>query len=85
MPIQEEFVLSSIHTRNILIFMLLVILSFIIHYTILYLLKQKETKEQTKKLQDEVEKQTKDLKDSNRLLLEHKKAVDASAIVSKSD
>ena len=85
MPIHEEFVLSSIHTRNILIFMLLVILSFIIHYTILYLLKQKETKEQTKKLQDEVEKQTKDLKDSNRLLLEHKKAVDASAIVSKSD
>src|SRR5574344_1388457 len=85
MPIHEEFVLSSIHTRNILIFMLLVILSFIIHYTILYLLKQKETKEQTKKLQDEVEKQTKDLKDSNRLLLEHKKAVDASAIVSKAD
>ena len=67
MPIHEEFVLSSIHTRNILIFMLLVILSFIIHYTILYLLKQKETK------------------DSNRLLLEHKNAVDASAIVSKSD
>ncbi|WP_151944823.1 c-type heme family protein, partial [Aliarcobacter butzleri] len=29
MPIHEEFVLSSIHTRNILIFMLLVILSFI--------------------------------------------------------
>ena len=85
MPIHEEFVLSSIHTRNILIFMLLVILSFIIHYTILYLLKQKETKEQTKKLQNEVEKQTKDLKDSNRLLLEHKKAVDASAIVSKAD
>ena len=85
MPIHEEFVLSSIHTRNILIFILLVILYFIIHYTILYLLKQKETKEQTKKLQDEVEKQTKDLKDSNRLLLEHKKAVDASAIVSKAD
>ena len=72
MPIHEEFVLSSIHTRNILIFMLLVILSFIIHYTILYLLKQKETKNK-QKLQDEVEKQTKDLKDSNRLLLEHKK------------
>ena len=74
MPIHEEFVLSSIHTRNILIFMLLVILSFLIHYTILYLLKQKETKEQTK-----------NLKDSNKLLLEHKKAVDASAIVSKAD
>ena len=62
MPIHEEFVLSSIHTRNILIFMLLVILSFIIHYTILYLLKQKRQKEQTKKLQDEVEKQTKRFK-----------------------
>ena len=48
MPIHEEFVLSSIHMRNILIFMLLVILSFIIHYTILYLLKQKRDKEQTK-------------------------------------
>ncbi len=49
MPIHEEFVLSSITPENILIFMLLVILSFIIHYTYLYLLKQKETKEQRQK------------------------------------
>ena len=48
MPIHEDFVLSSIHTRNILIFMLLVILSFIIHYTILYLLKKKDKRKKTK-------------------------------------
>lgn len=84
-PIKNEFVLSATHTQNIIIFMFLIVFLFISHYTILYLMKEKESKEQTQKLKEEVSKRTKDLSQSNLLLLEHKKAVDASAIVSKAD
>ena len=84
-PFKEDFVLSAKDTKAIIIFMLFVILSFIVHYTILYFKREKELKTQNNKLEDEVLKRTKELKDSNLLLLEYKKAVDASAIVSKAD
>ena len=84
-PFKEDFVLSSKDTKFIMIFMLLVVLAFIVHYTILYLKREKELTQQTNKLEDEVSKRTKELNDSNLLLLEYKKAVDASAIVSKAD
>ncbi|MFA7084295.1 MAG: ATP-binding protein, partial [Arcobacteraceae bacterium] len=84
-PLQNQFVLTAFQTKGIIAFMLLVLIAFIIHYGILYLFKEKEAKEQTQKLTNEVEKQTKDLQESNLLLTEYKKAVDASAIVSKAN
>lgn len=84
-PFKEDFVLSAKNTKAIIIFMFFVILSFIVHYTILYFKREKELKIQNNKLEDEVLKRTKELNDSNLLLLEYKKAVDASAIVSKAD
>ena len=84
-PFKEDFVLSSKDTKAIMIFMALVVLAFIVHYTILYLKREKELTQQTNQLEDEVSKRTKELNDSNLLLLEYKKAVDASAIVSKAD
>lgn len=84
-PFHHEFVLNSTQTKNILIFMFIVVLAFVTHYTILYFMKEKEAKQRTKLLEEEVKTRTKDLQDSNLLLLEHKKAVDASAIVSKAD
>uniref|UniRef100_UPI00404722C4 response regulator n=1 Tax=Aliarcobacter sp. TaxID=2321116 RepID=UPI00404722C4 len=84
-PIEDEFLLNSVEIKSIISFMILVILAFILHYTILYLRREKELKIQNQNLEDEVKKRTKDLNDSNLLLLEYKKAVDSSAIVSKSD
>ena len=84
-PFKEDFVLSAKNTEAIIIFMFLVVISFIVHYTILYFKREKELKLQNNKLEEEVLKRTKELNDSNLLLLEYKKAVDASAIVSKAD
>jgi PAS domain S-box-containing protein len=84
-PFKDDFVLSSKDTKNIVIFIAFVIMAFIIHYTVLYFTREKELKLQHNKLEDEVLKRTKELNDSNVLLLEYKKAVDASAIVSKAD
>ena len=84
-PFKEDFVLSAKDTKVIMIFMILVVLAFIIHYTMLYFKREKELKQQNNQLEDEVSKRTKELNDSNLLLLEYKKAVDASAIVSKAD
>jgi PAS domain S-box-containing protein len=85
MPLEEQFLLNPIQIKASIAFMLFVIASFILHYTILFLRREKEIKFQTALLEEEVSKRTKDLNSSNLLLLEYKKAVDASAIVSKSD
>ena len=50
-PFKEDFVLSSKDTKFIMIFMLLVVLAFIVHYTILYLKREKELTQQTNKFQ----------------------------------
>lgn len=85
MPLQNQFLLNSEQSKLIIIFMLFVILAFLLHYGILFLNREKEIKLQTKILENEVELRTKDLNNSNLLLLEYKKAVDASAIVSKAN
>ena len=84
-PFKDDFVLSSRDTKGIVIFLSITILAFITHYTVLYFKREKELKIQHDKLENEVSKRTKELNDSNVLLLEYKKAVDASAIVSKAD
>jgi len=85
MPLEDQFLLNSLQIKSIISFMVFVIFAFIVHYTILFLKREKELKLQTQILEKEVEKRTKDLNDSNLLLLEYKKAVDSSAIVSKAD
>jgi PAS domain S-box-containing protein len=85
MPLEEQFLLNPTQIKSIIGFMLFVIASFIVHYTILFLRREKELKFQTSLLEEEVQKRTKDLNSSNLLLLEYKKAVDSSAIVSKAD
>ena len=85
MPLQNQFILTANQTKTTIIFMMLVSLAFILHYGILYFKKEKETLFKTKELKKEVKKRTKDLEESNLLLQEYKKAVDASAIVSKTN
>lgn len=85
MPIDDNFVLTEKQMENILIFILIVVFLFIIHYGILYFKKERDSAKEAQILEDEIAKRTKDLQESNQLLLEYKKAVDASAIVSKSD
>jgi PAS domain S-box-containing protein len=85
MPLEEEFLLNSIEIKLIIAFMIFVIASFIFHYTILFLKREKELKYQTNLLEEEVSKRTKDLNNTNLLLFEYKRAVDSSAIVSKAD
>ena len=84
-PFKEDFVLTAKDIKIIMSFMILVVLAFIIHYTMLYFKREKELKLQNNKLEDEVSKRTKELNDSNLLLMEYKRAVDESAIVSKAD
>lgn len=84
-PIKDDFILNQKDTKNIIIFISLVVLAFITHYFILYFKREKELKQQNITLENEVEKRTKELNNSNTLLLEYKKAVDASTIVSKAD
>lgn len=85
MPLKNQFILTAIQTKMMIIFMLIVSLAFILHYGILYFKKEKEAKFKTKQLRKEVKKRTKDLEESTLLLQEYKKAVDASAIVSKAN
>ena len=84
-PIKDEFVLNSSQIKSTIIFLTLIIVVFIIYYISLYFKREKELNEQNQILEEEVKKRTKDLNDSNILLMEYKKAVDSSAIVSKTD
>lgn len=84
-PASEHFMLSGRQIIFVLFFTGLVLASFIFHYGVLYFRREKELMNEAMVLEDEIQKRTKDLSESNRLLLEYKKAVDASAIVSKSD
>ena len=85
LPLENQFLLNSMEIKLIISFMIFVIAAFMLHYTILFFRREKELKEQTTLLEAEVDKRTKDLNNTNLLLLEYKKAVDSSAIVSKAD
>lgn len=85
MPLRNQFILTPYQTKVMIVFMILILLAFILHYGILYIKKEKEARLITKQLRKEVKKRTKELEESSLLLHEYKKAVDASAIVSKAD
>jgi len=85
MPLDDSFVLSGKQIEYVLGFILLIVTGFITHYSILYYKREKSLLDEAQKLENEVQNRTKDLQNTNQLLLEYKKAVDASAIVSKAD
>jgi len=83
--IQKSFMLSA-NQVSYLLFVLVAILIFaLMHYSVMYIRRGRELKTQANSLEQEVNSRTKDLMQSNKMLLEYKKAVDASAIVSKTD
>jgi len=84
-PISEYFILSKEQIWYVIALIGFVVCAFALHYGILYLKREKELINAASLLENQIQKRTKDLHESNQFLLEYKKAVDASAIVSKSD
>lgn len=84
-PYKEGFFLSSEEMLNIMIILIVLILILKVHYTVLSIIRQKQNKKATEELEKQVEERTAKLEDANKLLNEYKRAVDISAIVSKTD
>jgi PAS domain S-box-containing protein len=83
--LHKSFMLSPSQV-SALLFAIVTILAFaLLHYSVMYMRRGKELQDQANKLEKEVEVRTMDLMETNKMLLEYKKAVDASAIVSKTD
>ncbi|WP_419774019.1 ATP-binding protein [Halarcobacter sp.] len=84
-PIEDTFLLTS--KQIILTMSALVGIIFIlgIHYTVISIERQKEHKNARRKLEEKVEDRTQTLQNTVKLLNQYKKAVDSSAIVSKTD
>lgn len=85
LPITDDFILSNSEFWYVSIFIIFIVLVSATHYTILHLKREQELLNAALMLENKIQRRTKDLQESNQLLLEYKKAVDASAIVSKSD
>lgn len=85
MPFKQEFILSNKQTIIILSIFVLLIVILSIHYALMALQRKKEHLAQEENLRKIVEDKTASLESSNKLLNEYKKAVDISAIVSKTD
>uniref|UniRef100_UPI003A92D82C c-type heme family protein n=2 Tax=Halarcobacter sp. TaxID=2321133 RepID=UPI003A92D82C len=84
-PIEDTFLLTS--KQIILTMSALVGIIFIlgVHYTVISIERQKEHKNARRKLEEKVEDRTQTLQNTVKLLNQYKKAVDSSAIVSKTD
>lgn len=83
--LKEDIVLSPKQVNYFLFILLIIVIFALLHYSIVYFRRSGELKNQAIELEKEVEKRTMDLVESNNMLMEYKKAVDASAIVSKTD
>jgi len=83
MPYNQEFILSSKQQLILISILILLILILGVHYTVISLRRQKEHQESKEKLENEVKERTQSLLNTNTLLGQYKKAVDSSAIVSK--
>ncbi|WP_108061499.1 ATP-binding protein [Poseidonibacter lekithochrous] len=85
MPYPKEFILSGEQTILILSIFVLLILILTIHYTVVSFKRQKDNNKIQQDLEKKVEERTLSLESSNVLLNQYKKAVDASAIFSKTN
>ncbi|MEA2028768.1 MAG: DUF3365 domain-containing protein, partial [Campylobacterota bacterium] len=83
--LRNSFMLSSAQVSSLLAITVVILGFALIHYSAMYLRRGRELEAQANHLEKEVETRTKDLLKTNKMLLEYKKAVDASAIVSKTD
>ncbi len=84
-PYQKGLVLTSSQTFNLVLFMVLLIFILGIHYAVIAYRRQEEHSESTEKFEKKLQERTSSLASSNKLLEEYKRAVDFSAIVSKTD
>ena len=78
-------ILTNSQILMMLALILFIILSLMIHYTIMSMKNNKNNEIKKQKLEQEIENRTIELKNSIKLLNQYKLAVDSSAIVSKSD
>ncbi|WP_423274824.1 ATP-binding protein, partial [Arcobacter sp. YIC-464] len=85
MPYKNEFILTTQQTLIMVSILIIFILILAIHYNVISELNKKEHAKAKETLENEVESRTTDLKNANKLLSQYKRAVDLSAIVSKTD
>lgn len=85
MPYKQEFILTSQQQLTLLSVLVFLILILAVHYTVVSIGRQKEHLEAKETLEKEVEERTQSLLNTNKLLNQYKKAVDFSAIISKTD
>ncbi len=81
-PLEQQFSFNESITEYILYFILF---NLLVLFGVLMYLRHRELGKVNNRLNDEVEHQTQELVQSNKILSEYKKAVDAGAIVSKTD
>jgi len=84
-PYEKSFLLTNKESELLFYILIFIMVSLAIHYTILAIVRQKEHKKSKTNLESIVKDRTFSLEKSNRLLSEYKKAIDKSAIVSKTD
>jgi osomolarity two-component system sensor histidine kinase NIK1 len=85
MPMENGLLLNANQTIYYLFILVFLLLILIIHYSVLSFNRKKEHYEAKTKLEKEVEERTSKLQSTVTLLNQYKKAVDFSAIVSKTD
>ena len=85
MPYSEEFILSGEQTILVLTVLILLILILTIHYTVVSFKRERDNEKIQDELEKKVEERTISLENSNVILNQYKKAVDASAIFSKTN
>ena len=78
-------ILTNSQILMMLALILFIILSLMIHYTIMSMKNNKNNEIKKQKLEQEIENRTIELKNSIKILNQYKLAVDSSAIVSKTD
>ena len=78
-------ILTNSQILMMLALILFIILSLMIHYTVMSMKNNKNNEIKKQKLEQEIENRTIELKNSIKLLNQYKFAVDSSAIVSKTD
>ncbi|RXK08851.1 hypothetical protein CRV05_13040, partial [Halarcobacter bivalviorum] len=84
-PVQNSFLLTSHQIILIISSLIGIILILGVHYTVVSIERQKEHRNAKRKLEEKVEDRTQTLQNTVKLLNQYKKAVDSSAIVSKTD
>lgn len=84
-PLQKSLYLSNDEVLILIIVLMSIILLLGVHYSVISILKSKEHLKAKENLENEIDKRTKELQNSLKLLNQYKHAVDSSAIVSKTD